>query len=255
MNQPAVCSAESVAEKLPLEHEHFEALNRMRLLDPYYRWTLRRFGKFVGRRVMDAGCGIGNFTEVLASVVEFVLAVDLSPENIRVLNERFRGQSNVEVAQLDLDRDIATLQNHRLDTIVCLDVLEHIEDDVALLKSFHKAIQPGGHLLVKVPACKFLFGPIDVASSHYRRYTPSELREKAVQAGWNVVKTGYMNIWGVAPYYLKSRVQKKQSNFSRTFAPWQLNLIRSVIPLLEFGDKLVGPPVGQSAILIARRDQ
>lgn len=242
-----------VAKKLPKEQEHLEALSRMRALAPYYRWTHRLFEPWIGRRILDAGCGVGNFIEQVADDAELVLAVDLSPMNIEVLNQRFGGRDNVEVYQVDLDEQAKMLEAKKPDTIVCLDVLEHVENDVALLDCFHQIIQPGGHLLIKVPACKWLFGSIDVASDHYRRYTPAELREKASRVGWEVVRVKYMNIFGVLPYWLKSRVTKKEANFSRTFKPWQLRVLRAAMPLLMTMDRLIGPPVGQSAILVARK--
>lgn len=239
-------------DKLQFEGEHLEALERMRLLEPYYRWTLDLFRPYLGQRIMDAGCGIGNFTAVLASEVAYTLAVDLSPRNIAVLRERFCTTPTVEVAQLDLEHDITALQHKRLDTIVCLDVLEHLEDDIAMLRSFRAVLQAGGHLLVKVPACPWLFGSVDIASSHYRRYTLQELRSKASQAGWTPLQVAYTNFFGVLPYWLKSRVFKKSTNFSRTFSPKQLQRLRRIMPLLQAVDRLLGPPVGQSAILIAR---
>ncbi len=238
--------------KLQFEGEHLDALERMRMLEPYYRWTLDLFRPYLGKRVMDAGCGIGNFTAVLAPQVAYTLAVDLSPRNIAVLRERFRDMPEVEVAQLDLEHDIAALQQKQLDTIVCLDVLEHLADDVAMLRSFRAMIRPGGHLLLKVPACPWLFGSVDIASSHYRRYTLQHLRSIACEAGWTPLQVAYTNFFGVFPYWLKSRVLKKTTNFSRTFSPQQLQRLRRLIPLLQTLDRLLGPPVGQSAILIAR---
>lgn len=242
-----------VAKKLPKEREHLDALERMRALSPYYRWTRSLFAPWLGRRILDAGCGVGNFVEQVADDAELVLAVDLSPMNIDVLNRRFAHKNNVEVWQVDLDEQAAAVAAKNIDTIVCLDVLEHVERDEVLLERFHQIVRPGGHLLVKVPACPWLYGSVDIASEHYRRYTPSELRRKAESAGWEVLKVKYMNVFGVLPYWLKSRVLKKPSTFSRTFKPWQLKAMRAVMPIMQTLDGLVGPPVGQSAILVARK--
>ena len=114
-------------------------------------------------------------------------------------------------------------------------------------------MQTGGHLLVKVPTCKWLYGSIDLASGHYRRYTPEELRVKAESVGWETIKASYMNIAGVIPYWVKSCVLKKGVNFSRTFRPWQLKVVGGMVPILKILDKIVGPPIGQSAVLIARK--
>lgn len=241
------------ADKLPHEREHADALQRMQLLRGYYAWVLELVRPYVGRRVLDAGCGIGNFTALIEPLAEYVLAVDLSQENLNVLTRRFSGSAVVEVAAHDLDADFDLVASKGIDTIVCLDVLEHVEDDVLLLERFRDIIAPGGHLLLKVPACPWLYGSVDEASGHHRRYTPQQLRERALAAGWEPLAAHYMNLSGVLPYWVKCRMSKRDSTFSRTFKPWQLKAINGVVPMLRLIDRLVGPPVGLSAILIARK--
>jgi SAM-dependent methyltransferase len=244
---------EAVRSRLPEEAAHLDALHRMRSLAPYFRWTLDRFRPWLGKRVLDAGCGIGNATELLARDADYVLAIDLSPRNLRVLEQRFQNQAHIEVRQLDLALGLPDLRERRIDTVVCLDVLEHIEDDARLLAAFYDVLQPRGHLLVKVPACHWLYGSIDVASGHYRRYERREICDRVRQAGFRIVAASYMNVFGVVPYFIKCRVLRRQANFSQTFAPWQLRLLAGVIPALQRFDDLVGPPIGQSVIVAAQK--
>jgi SAM-dependent methyltransferase len=242
-----------ISPKLSLEYEHWLALQRMRTLETYYEWSYELFESHMGRRILDAGCGVGNFTAIAEKTAEYVLAADLSPKNIQVLKDRFRKSSVVEIAQVDLETDKEFYRTKQIDTIVCLDLLEHVYDDLSLLKNFFTMIQTGGYLLVKVPAFRWLYGAIDIASGHYRRYVPKELREKAESAGWETVSVNYMNIAGIVPYWFKSRVLKKGVNFSRTFKAWQLKAVRSIVPALKIVDKMMGPPIGQSVILVARK--
>jgi SAM-dependent methyltransferase len=244
---------EQAPAKLPHEREHLVALKRMQLLRGYYAWVLELVRPYVGRRILDAGCGVGNFTAVLEPLAEYVLAVDLSEANLAILAIRFAGSPVVEVAAHDLDVDFDAVARKDLDTIVCLDVLEHVDDDVALLDRFRRMVMPGGHLILKVPACQWLYGSIDRASGHHRRYTPELLRERAEVAGWEPVLARYMNVAGVLPYWVKCRLSKRDSTFSRTFRPWQLRAINGAMPVLRLIDRLAGPPVGLSAILVARR--
>ena len=241
----------TVKNKLPDEELHLDALNRMRTLKPYYKWTKSLFHNYIGQRILDAGCGIGNFSDLIAQDAEFVLAVDLSPENLLVLEERFKNHLNVKIAQYDLDSHIDIIRDHKLDTIVCLDVLEHIEDDMHLLENFRKLIQPQGKLLIKVPACPWLYGSIDKASGHFRRYTKTMLTEKLKKAGWTPQKVSYMNISGVLPYFIKSRIIRNNANFSRTFSKSQINILKFLMPLFKNIDYLVGPPIGQSLVVVA----
>jgi SAM-dependent methyltransferase len=207
----------------------------------------------LGQRVLDAGCGIGNFVELLLGRASEVLAVDLSPRNIAVLHERFRGVSNVEVLQTDLDAERSALRARAVDAIVCLDVLEHLDDDAGLVRCFFDILPPDGRLFVKVPACPWLFGTLDVESDHRRRYTRAGLIALARAAGFEVQAARYMNAVGVVPYFVKGRILRRRSTLSNSFTPGQLGWIKRSIGLFRTVDRLTGPPVGQSVVLVARR--
>jgi len=251
--QQTIPTDDLVQHKLPHEQEHFEALQRMNAMLPYYRWVADMFGTGLGQRVLDAGCGVGNFFSAVSDRIELGVGVDLSPVNITDASQRFEGQTNIRFLQADLDEQAQELHEERFDTVVCLDVLEHIEDDLSLLSRLAQIVQPGGHVLIKVPACPWLYGSVDVASDHYRRYNRGMLRMIAGHAGLEIKRLGYMNLAGVGPYFLKSRVLKKQANFSRTFTPKQLDRIRRIMPWLRKIDRLTGPPIGQSLIMVGRR--
>lgn len=255
---------QAAAEKLPHEALHLESLERMAGLRPYYDWVLDLAealnGGPLGRRVLDAGCGIGNFVELLRHRTEHVMAVDLSPKNVAVLRSRFRDVPNVEVLQTDLDAQREELRARSVDAICCLDVLEHIQDDAALVRSFAGILPEGGTLFVKVPAHQWLHGSVDVASDHFRRYGRKDLMQLVEGAGFRVEKARYMNMAGVGPYFLKSRVLKKEATFSNSFSQRQLLWIKRSIGTFRFADRVAGligpgggPPVGQSVVLIARR--
>lgn len=249
----AMPTDELIERKLPHEREHYEALQRMHAMLPYYRWVADGFGPALGSRVLDAGCGVGNFFSAVAGRIELGVGVDLSPVNIADARARFEDQTNIRFMQADLDDQADALRSERFNTVVCLDVLEHIEDDQSLLTRLAQIVEPGGHVLVKVPACPWLYGSVDVASDHYRRYNRPMLRHLAARAGLDLVKLRYMNLAGVGPYFIKSRLLRKQANFSRTFTPAQLDRIRALMPWLRRVDRVTGPPIGQSLIMVGRR--
>ncbi|REJ70034.1 MAG: methyltransferase domain-containing protein [Planctomycetota bacterium] len=250
---PEELDQDHVARKLPHEEEHLEALRRMAGMAPYYAWVRDQFEPWIGQRILDAGCGVGNFINQVADRCEYVLGVDLSPLNLEILNRHFAERPNVEAQQIDLDEHVDLLAAKEFDTVVCLDVLEHIEDDSTLLSSLARIVKPGGHVLIKVPACQWLFGSVDVASDHYRRYNRPMLRQRAEAVGLEVLSLRYMNIAGVVPYFIKSRVLKKPANFSRTFTQKQLDRIVRLMPWIRRLDRLTGPFVGQSVVMAARR--
>ncbi|MEL6430381.1 MAG: class I SAM-dependent methyltransferase [Planctomycetota bacterium] len=233
---------------------HYEAQGRLQAMGNYHRWILRNLERGLGRRVWDAGAGIGLVSSQVAERVEYLLATEYTEANIETLRGTFRGADHVEVAHCDLTApDEPFLLERRLDTVIHLDVLEHLEDDAGILALFHRVLVPGGRLLLKVPAHRFLFGTLDEASLHYRRYGKRDLRAKLEAAGFEVERLRAMNLAAVGPYLLKGRVLKKRTNFSNSLSGSRLGFYDGIIPWLERVERVVPPPVGLSLVAIARK--
>lgn len=233
--------------------EHHAAQSMLSHMTAYYAWTLALFGRDFQGPAADAGAGSGHFSELLSSRVKPLVLLEGGQENLDLLRQRFAERPDVTVEDCDLTRCGGTLAHHGIRSIFTLDVLEHLPDDLAVLKQFHDALAPGGRLYIKVPALQFLYGPVDEASGHYRRYSRSRLRKVVEAAGFTVEKCHYMNIAGVAPYFLKSRILKRRENFSRTFTVSQIQRIQRAMPYLRILDRVTGPFIGLSVICVAHR--
>lgn len=237
-----------------IEAKHFDAQGRLARMDNYYRWILGTFGDNLGRRVWDAGAGIGNVSELLLERADFVLATEFTAKNLAALRERFEGCEAVAVEHCDLTRPEALeLARYELDTIVTLDVLEHLEDDAQALARYHQVLQPGGALLIKVPAHPFLYGTMDKASLHYRRYTKNELARKLRAAGFTVERLRHMNMAATLPYFLKGRVLKRERNFSGTIDGGKLGFYNRLMPWLERIERIIPPLFGLSLVAVGRK--
>lgn len=237
-----------------IESTHYDAQGRMARMGNYYRWILSNFGTAIGQRVWDAGAGIGNVSELLLARARFVLATELTEANLETLRTRFQDDSRVVVEHCDLTTDAALdLARHELDTIITLDVLEHLQDDHAALVRYREVLQPGGRLLVKVPAHQFLYGTMDEASLHYRRYGKRELRDKLTAAGFKVERIRHMNMAATLPYLLKGRVLKKQHNFSNSINGSKLGFYNRLMPVLERLERVVPVFFGLSLCAVARK--
>jgi len=236
------------------EAMHYDAQGRLAQLGSYQRWVLRNFRDAFGKRIWDAGAGIGLVTGELAQRAELVLATEYTPRNLETLRARFAETPNVTVARCDLAGDDSiAFAAHALDTVVSLDVLEHLQDDRHVLGLFHRVLVPGGRLLLKVPAHPFLFGAIDEASSHLRRYRRRLLRERLVRAGFEVERLEHMNLAATVPYFVKSRILKRRTNFSNSIDPNRLGLYDRIIPWLERAERILPVPFGLSLIAVARK--
>ncbi|GAA3931570.1 hypothetical protein GCM10022229_26380 [Luteimonas lutimaris] len=233
--------------------EHYEAQSRLGHLMAYYAWTLDLFGDTFEGPAADAGAGSGHFSALLARHVQPLLLLEGGEDNLATLRERFAGDDAVTVEDSDLTDCEAQLRRHGIRSIFTLDVLEHLPDDVAALKQFHAALPSSGKLYIKVPALQWLYGPVDEASGHYRRYTRASLRRSVEAGGFHVDSCRYMNLAGVPPYFIKSRILKRAENFSRTFSMAQIRRIQKAIPMLRRLDRLVGPPLGLSVVCVATK--
>ncbi|MEO6236893.1 MAG: class I SAM-dependent methyltransferase, partial [Vicinamibacterales bacterium] len=179
-------------------------------------------------RVLEAGCGIGNFTELLLDR-ERLVCVDNDPLYVEMANWRLGHLENVTTLQRDLS-DVsayADLETERLDTIVCLNVLEHIAPDEQVLKAYYDVLQPGGHAIILVPAHMSLYGPCDEALGHVRRYTNTELHSKMQAAGFEVVKMDEFNRLGVPGWWLNKRLGRRDLN------PRQMRMFEALLPIAK----------------------
>jgi glycosyltransferase involved in cell wall biosynthesis len=224
-------------------------LRRMEGLAAYTKWLHGRFEHFLGQRVLEVGAGTGNHTIYFADR-ERVIASDIEPHYLRELRSRFERHPNVRIASYRFplsDTDRADLHAERIDTIVCSNVLEHIEDDAGTLADFRTTLPPGGHLILLVPAHPALYGSLDVHLQHFRRYRLQPLQELVTGAGFQVESIRYLNRPGVVGWWLNSKV------FRRTVLPrGQLRMFRLFEPLLRIEEKRP-PRFGLSLLVLARR--
>jgi 2-polyprenyl-3-methyl-5-hydroxy-6-metoxy-1,4-benzoquinol methylase len=225
-------------------------LRRMATLAPYNRWLHERFEQHLGQRILEVGSGVGNQTQFFIHERARVVASDIEPHYLRELVGRFVEWANVRIASYRFplnDRDRAELHEDRIDTIVCLNVLEHIEDDRGTLRDFASVLQPGGHLVLLVPALKALYGTLDRHLHHHRRYSAEELRSVVADAGFQIEKMRYLNRPAVFGWWLSSRVLKR-----RVMPRGQLRAFKWLMPLLRLEEN-TQPSFGLSLLVLARR--
>jgi FkbM family methyltransferase len=234
----------SEAAALVFRAEQGETLRRLEGAENYNRWLLERGAPNVGERVLDAGAGIGTFTEQLAAG-RYVVALEPDPAFVPRLRRRFADHPNVEVAACAVEELDAGA--HSFDTILCLNVLEHIADDEKTLLSFHRLLRPGGTLLTLVPAHPVAHGKIDDVLGHERRYRKRDLADKLERAGLEVATLRHVNPLGIAGWLVTSRVLHASQVPSRP-----LRLFDRLVPLLRGLDR-VPLPFGLSLWAVARR--
>ena len=224
-------------------------LRRMAGLSTYNRWLHDRFDAFLGRRVLEVGSGVGNQTRYFDDR-ERVVASDIEAHYLRELRRRFENQPHVRIASFSFplaDGDREDLRGEHLDSIVCMNVLEHIERDRETLVDFASVLEPGGKLVLLVPAMPALYGTLDQALQHFRRYDRDGLSRLVTEAGFDVREIRFLNRLGVAGWWLNSRVLK------RTVLPrGQLAAFKWLMPLLK-REETHPPRFGMSLLVLATK--
>jgi SAM-dependent methyltransferase len=173
---------------LAVDEHHWWYRGRRRVI----RAELDRLPLPPGARVLDAGCGSGRTLVELVNYGE-VSGIELNTDAARLASDR--GLGEVRVGRLEE----LPWEDGTFDLITCLDVIEHVPDDVAALRELRRVARPGGWLLVTAPAYQALWSRHDEANHHYRRYSRSKLRGAARSAGWEIERMSSFNSLLLAP--------------------------------------------------------
>jgi|AntAceMinimDraft_17_1070374.scaffolds.fasta_scaffold01335_3 2-polyprenyl-3-methyl-5-hydroxy-6-metoxy-1,4-benzoquinol methylase len=222
-----------------------ENLRVMEKTRNYNRWIYDRLWPYLGKRVLEAGCGIGTMTEYLTDR-ELLLAIDNSEECIRYMKSKYGGENPI-ILKRDLSNEsIINLRKYRIDTVVCINILEHIEDDLRALRYIHALLEDGGILALMVPAFNILFGTIDKSDLHYRRYDRRSLDQKLAMAGFDIIKSHYFDLAGIIPWVLHGKILRKSIH------P-EMGFLDKFVPIFAFIEKFLTPPVGLSLVYICRK--
>lgn len=230
-----------------------ETLRRLASVQRYNDWLFDELRAHVGQRVLEVGCGIGNMTGYFLDR-ELVVALDILPEALEAAITKFPGRPNLKLVHGDIADPtlLPRLQDYNFDTVACLNVLEHVRADAQALRHMYELLRPGGHLLLFVPAGRYLYGTLDEGLRHWRRYEREPLRELVAAQGFEIIRLVYMNLAGIPGWWLSSRVLKQ-----RILPRRMLGLFNTLAPLfirVERSLQRLGPlPVGQSLLCIARK--
>ena len=216
----------------------------------YYGWIADHFASHLGSHIVEVGAGIGTFSEHLLRVAPRARLdlVEPAANNVGVLRERMAGQARVSVRHGYLD---ACAPESSADSVVAVNVLEHVEDDDAFLRAAHGALVSSGRLLLFVPALLGLYGTMDAEFEHFRRYTRHALHCKVTEAGFSVDQLQYVNLPGVLAWWVSGVLLRRRTitaRSARLYDRWAIPLIRAV-------ESRWHPPLGQSLRLVATRQE
>jgi 2-polyprenyl-3-methyl-5-hydroxy-6-metoxy-1,4-benzoquinol methylase len=227
-----------------------EDLETIREAKRYGAHVFGLFRPFIGRRVLEVGCGIGTMSRKLADVADIVVGIEPNVSCVERVEAEMRHQPKFSLRACHLEEcDPAELRTYNFDTVYCVNVLEHVHDDIGALRMFGDVITDDGAVLVFVPAVQAAYGPLDAELGHYRRYSKRTLGEAFAAAGLDLTMLRYTNPVGLMGWMYNTYVSKARVHsigqvklFERLVAPWALPL-----------ERLITPPIGLSLMAVGTR--
>jgi SAM-dependent methyltransferase len=228
-------------------------LEAMSFAENYHRWILEIFAPHLGSRLVEVGAGTGAFSELILERRPASLSLVEPSAMYRVLVARMAGAGPpTEVRTFnalfsEVADEIAAAQ--RPDSVIYVNVLEHVPDDEAELAAVRRTLCDGGRVFLFVPALRWLYGSFDEQVGHFRRYARGELEGKCRRAGFHVLDSGYLDLPGVLPWWVKYCVVR-----SSAMEPGAVRLYdRYFIPAIKAAESLVRPPIGKNLFLVAEK--
>jgi SAM-dependent methyltransferase len=204
-----------------------EILARLSRAPRFTRWMADTIRPYVGHRVLEIGAGIGNLTVNLIPR-DVYWATDVNPVYLRDQRHLSRTRPYLRTAFTDVTKPESFPAEQQFDTVICLNVVEHVEDDVAALRNICSVLQEGGKAIVLVPQGPGLYGSLDKVLGHFRRYTREQLSAAAERAGFKVINVFGFNKSGVPAWWLNTRLLNR-----KTFSLYQIKLLNLLVPLFR----------------------
>jgi SAM-dependent methyltransferase len=213
----------------------------------FNQWLYRKIEPYVGHRIIEIGAGIGNLTGYIRA--ETVIATDYSDRYLNVLRGKYVSAAHITIDRFDLSGDDPTrFSSEQIDTVICLNVLEHVEDDDAGVRLMRDVLSPGGRLLLLVPYSQALYCNYDKQLGHFRRYTRTSVRDVVSRNGFTVERVFLFNFFGGLGWYVTGKIFHKSH-----LNPGSVRAFERFVPLFQ-RIEFFGTPFGASVICIARKD-
>ena len=258
-SQPSSAAPSHVADEIGASSASYltSDLEALADIDNYYQWILDEIRPFLGTRLAEVGAGIGNFTRFLVETrvdsdpAATLEAFEPAGNLYRHLQDRVRRNSPALMQQgrVAIWQRTFQLARGRFDTIIMINVLEHIEHDEEFIHIAYESLAPEGTLIIFVPALRQLYSPLDKAVGHHRRYEKAQLDALLVKGGFDIAKAKFMDCAGVLSWYVLHVLLK-----SSYISPFMARIYdRWVVPVTRWLEGRREPSIGKNILMIGRK--
>lgn len=228
-----------------------QTLNTISSSNRYNSWLYNSFKDHLLGNVLDIGSGLGDIAEFYSnSNIKKVILSDYSKDMISNLNQKFRDRNNFSTLHMDILNDNCAniIPPNSIDTITCINVLEHLKDDLKALNNMNKFIKKDGKLLLLVPAFQWLYGTLDSLVDHHRRYSKKSLCSVLNQAKFKIEKFKFINFFGIVTWFISGKILKHKK-----FNEDACKKLDKLVPFLEKFETFLKPPIGQSIVVVCSK--
>lgn len=228
-------------------------------LQNYHEWIFDETRSFLGTCVAEIGGGLGTMTELLVrrhlegesgtKLEVFEPAGNLHERLQEKLRSQFPGL--IQGGRLKTTKGYLQPSWQRFDTIVLINVLEHIQQDQEFIRVVYRSLVPGGTFIVFVPALQWLYSAFDKAVGHHRRYGKDQLQQLLQAEGFEVIKAKYMDMGGVLPWYVVNVLGKSTAinrRLARIYDRW-------CVPFTRWVENQCGAVIGKNILMVSRKSE
>ncbi|MCK5024949.1 MAG: methyltransferase domain-containing protein [Nanoarchaeota archaeon] len=216
-------------------------LEKVSMMQNYVKWIYDEIKPHLGSNILEVGAGMGAITKL----IEKDKSRSITPTDKK---EYPRNLSSTKIKKIDITGDISMLENKKFDTIVCVNVLEHIEEDILAIRNMNQLLEEKGKLVIIVPAIKFIYGKIDRADRHWRRYSKQEILSKIKQSQFEITIFKYINFVGVFGWIFQNYILRSQEHRNADLK--RFDWACKILPKIESVIKL---PIGLNILIVASK--
>ncbi len=226
----------------------FQSLESLSSADNYYDWIQESIEPYLGKHSCELGAGSGTFTKQIAEKVDTLVALEPDKNSFEFLTSEFANDGE-RVRTIHAGAEaLVDLRENSLDSVVLMNVLEHLEKHKSVMRELARIVKPGGHIIIWVPASELLYSPFDMSVGHFRRYSKPELKALALDSGLQIVNIQHVNLLGSVAWAGVAKLGRQAPTQSKLTSMWD----NHIIPRVQRIEKSVSVPFGQSLLSVTR---
>lgn len=232
-----------------VDKEGFETLSTLSAADNFNQWMFDTLRPFIKGKIFEAGSGIGNISGLLLNMGQTVTLSDFSFPYRKLLQEKFGAHPHL-AGVLDMDLEDERFDEKfapyfgTYDTVIALNVIEHVKNDGSAVANCKKLLKEGGHFIMLVPAYQLLYNRFDKELGHYRRYNKKGM-QRLVGPHLSILQCHYFNLAGIMGWWVSGTILK-----NKTIPSSQMDVFNALVPLFKLMDSVVFRTVGLSVWLV-----